>query len=113
MQNTTGDVLYFFCKKTDEKWQKPYQVPRTIISQLLVRDDSLYPWFETLCQESGHNTAASLANLQDTFLLALKKPSKPLIYIVVDALDECQQSLILASSLTIASMISKKTVKLF
>ena len=53
------------------------------------RDYHLYTRFETLCQESGHKTDASLANLQDAFLLALRKPSKPLIYIVVDALDKC------------------------
>ena len=112
IQTITGDVLYFFCKGTDEKRQKPFQVLRTLISQLLVRDDSLYPWFETLYQQSGHKTAESFASLQHSFQLALRNTSKPLIYIVVDALDECQQGPLLASSLITASKMSKTVVKL-
>jgi adenylate kinase family enzyme len=56
MQTVTGDTLYFFCKGTDEKRQEPFQVIRTLISQLLIRDESLYPWFETQYQQSRHKT---------------------------------------------------------
>lgn len=108
----TGDVLYFFCKGTQEKKMKPFQVLRTLISQLLSRDDSLYPWFETLYQQSGQKEAESIASLQHSFQLALRNTAKPIIYIVVDALDECQEAQRLAPFLMSASKHSNKPVKL-
>lgn len=86
-KTTTNDVLYFFCKGTDEKKSRPVQVLRTLVSQVLTRDDSLYPWFETLHQQSGQKTAESFASLHSSFQLALRNTSKPLIFIAVDALD--------------------------
>ena len=112
MQTITGDVLYFFCRGTDEKKQKPFQVLRTLVSQLLSRDESLYPWFETLHLQSGQRTAESFADLQHSFQLALRNTSRTLMYIVVDALDECQESHLLASSLIESVKTSKGIVKL-
>ena len=107
----TGDVLYFFCKATDTEKRQPFQALRTLLSQLLVLDDSLYPWFETLYQNSGHKTADSFANLQYSLQLALSNTSKPLIHVVVDALDECQQAPDLVNSLITALRASRRTIK--
>ena len=43
-------------------------------------------WFETLYQQSGQKIADSFAALHHSFQLALSDTSKPVIYIVVDAL---------------------------
>jgi hypothetical protein len=112
IRHLTGDVLYFFCKGTDEKKRQPFQVLRTLVSQLLARDYSLYPWFETLYQQSGQKTADSFASLHHSFQLSLGNMSKPLIYIVVDALDECQQAKDLALSMITISKESKRIVKI-
>jgi nucleoside-triphosphatase THEP1 len=111
-QAVRGDVLYFFCKGTDEKKQQPFQVLRTLVSQLLARDESLYPWFETLYQQSGQKVVESFATLHHSFLMALRNTSRPMIWIVVDALDECHKAQELASSLIAASKASKQIVKL-
>ncbi|KAH0552836.1 hypothetical protein GP486_006963 [Trichoglossum hirsutum] len=111
-QSITGDVLYFFCKGTDEKKKHPFQILRTLISQLLARDCSLYPWFETLYEQSGQKTASSFASLHHSFQLALSNTLKPLIYIVVDALDECQQAKDLVLSMITMSKESKGIVKI-
>lgn len=112
MQTTTGDVLHFFCKGTDEKKQKLFQVLRTLVSQLLSKDESLYPWFETLYLQSGQKTAESFATLEQSFQLALRNTSRTLIFIVIDALDECQEGCLLASSLIKLVKTSKGIVKL-
>lgn len=112
MHTAKGDVLYFFCKGTSESKMKPFQVLRTLISQLLSRDDSLFPWFETLYQQSGQKEADSFASLQHSFHLALRNTAKPIIYIVVDALDECQDNELLIPFLMETSKKSNRAVKL-
>ncbi|KAH8817304.1 hypothetical protein F5884DRAFT_853725 [Xylogone sp. PMI_703] len=111
MKTTTGDVLYFFCKGTDEKKNRPFQVIRTLISQILARDESLYPWFETLYQQSGQETAESFASLHSSFQLALRNTSKSSILIVIDALDECQEARDLIISILMATAETKVLIK--
>jgi len=110
-RTTTDDVLYFFCKGTDDKKSHPFQVLRTLVSQLLAKDESLYPWFETLHQQSGQETAESFASLHSSFQLALRNTSKQLIFIAVDALDECQEAKDLVFSMMAAAAETKKTIK--
>jgi len=111
-RTTTNDVLYFFCKGTDEKKSRPFQVLRTLVSQVLAKDESLYPWFETLHQQSGQETAESFASLHSSFQLALRNTSKQLIFIVVDALDECQEAKDLVLSMMTAAAETKRTIKI-
>ncbi|KAL3424962.1 NACHTdomain protein [Phlyctema vagabunda] len=110
--NITKDVLYFFCKGTDDKKSRPFQVLRTLISQLLAKDESLYPWFETLHQQSGQEKAESYSTLHSSLLLALRSTSKQCIFVTVDALDECQEAQDLILSLTTAVTESKASVKI-
>jgi energy-coupling factor transporter ATP-binding protein EcfA2 len=112
MRTTTNDVLYFFCKGTDERKCHPFQVLRTLASQILAKDESLYPWFETLHQQSGQETAESFASLHSSFQLALRNTSKPLIFIAVDALDECQEAKDLVFSMMTAAAETKRTIKI-
>jgi Cdc6-like AAA superfamily ATPase len=112
MRTITDDVLYFFCKGTDEKKSHPFQVLRTLVSHLLAKDESLYPWFETLQQQSGQETAQSFASLHSSFQLALRNTSKALIFIAVDALDECQEVKDLVFSMMAAAAETKKTIKI-
>jgi hypothetical protein len=110
-RTATNDVLYFFCKGTDEKKRRPFQVLRTLASQILAKDESLFPWFETLHQQSGQETAESFASLHSSFQLALRNTSKPLIFIAVDALDECQEAKDLVFSMMTAAAETKRTIK--
>lgn len=111
MRTTTNDILYFFCKGTDEKKNRPFQVLRTLVSQLLAKDQTLYPWFETLRQESGQEIAESFSSLHSSFQLALKNTSKPLVFIAVDALDECQEAKDLVFSIMTLTAETKISIK--
>jgi hypothetical protein len=82
---------------------KARMIPRNIhskslelSSQLLIRDESLYSWFETLYQQSGKKEAISMADLRHSLSLALDNTAKSSIYIVLDALDECDDAASLA-----------------
>jgi hypothetical protein len=105
-------VLYFLCKGTEEKKSRPFQVLRTLVSQLLAKDETLYPWFETLHQQSGQETAQSFASLHSSFQLALRNTSKLLIFIAVDALNECQEAKDFVFSMMTAATETKKTIKI-
>lgn len=115
IETTNADVLYFFCKGTDENKKRPLQVLRSLLSQLLVKTDGsdLYSWVDKVRLQSGQKTAQSFATLSHAFQFALGQDlQKPLLYIVVDALDECQDGSLLASSLITATKLSKGVVKL-
>ena len=105
-------MLYFFCKGTDEKKSHPFQVLRTLISQILAKEESLYPWFETLFQQSGQEKAESFATLHSSFQLALRNTSKQLLFIAIDALDECQEATDVVCSLMTAAAEAKRTIKI-
>jgi hypothetical protein len=108
-------VLYFFCKGTDENKNRPLQALRSLLSQLLSKTNGsdLYSWVDKLRFQSGQKTAQSFATLSHAFQFALgQELQKPLLYIVVDALDECQDGSLLAASLITASKLSKGVVKL-
>jgi hypothetical protein len=107
-----SDVIYFFCKGTDEKRQKPEPVLRTLISQLLSKDESLYPSFEKLHMHSGREIVEYFAELQDYYQLALRNTLRQTLYVVVDALDECQAGAQLVYSLIQSLRATNGTVKL-
>jgi nucleoside phosphorylase len=115
IETTNADVLYFFCRDTDETKNRPLQVLRSLLSQLLSKTEGsdLYSWVNKVRLQSGQKNAQSFATLSHAFQFALGQDlQKPLLYIVVDALDECQDGTLLASSLITASKLSKGVVKL-
>ncbi|KAL4963149.1 uncharacterized protein BDV14DRAFT_202189 [Aspergillus stella-maris] len=110
------NVFYFFCKDTAEGKSRPYQALRTILSQALVLDteNRVYPWLEQLRIQSGQPHVESPAVLQEALmhaLLALPSTSNSLC-IVVDALDECENGVFLASALTKVLNASNRPFKL-
>ncbi|KAF8854808.1 hypothetical protein BDZ45DRAFT_596539, partial [Acephala macrosclerotiorum] len=100
-----NDVLYFFCKGTDETKKHPFQVFRTLASQLLACHDSIYPLFAKLHEQSGQKEAKSLADLKRSICSGISTLSGP-IWIVVDALDECDDAVELMQSLTDLTKLS-------
>jgi hypothetical protein len=109
-------VLYFFCKDTEGGKSKPYQALRTIISQILAAEDGtdLVSWLEKVRLQTGQRHAESFATLHDSFCHALDTApvsGKPL-YLVIDALDECDDGRLLASTLCSALNASKRPFKL-
>jgi NACHT domain len=107
-----GDVVYFFCKGTDEKRQRPFQVLRTLISQLLFKQESLYSLLETPYSHTAQKNVESFASLQQFFQLILRNTSRTPLYVVVDALDECHEGSLLISFLVNSLKITKGTVRL-
>jgi hypothetical protein len=106
------DVLYFFCKGTEDGKNQPYQVLRTLIAQLLARDTSLDLYFTKMYQKSGQEKATSLTDLRAALKYALKNTSRSIVYIVVDALDECEEAEKLASTMIACTKTQETVVKL-
>ncbi|KAL4952499.1 hypothetical protein BDW69DRAFT_200710 [Aspergillus filifer] len=86
------NVLYFFCKDTAEGRSRPYQALRTLLSQALALDteDRVYVWLDQLRIQSGQTHS----------------------FIVVYALDECENGVFLATALTKALNASNRPFKL-
>ncbi|KAL3460012.1 hypothetical protein BJX64DRAFT_193425 [Aspergillus heterothallicus] len=109
-------VLYFFCKDTEGGKSKPFQALRTIISQVLAVEEGsrLLSYLEKLRLKSGQRHAESFATLREAFINAITvipSPEKPL-YFIVDALDECEDGCLLASTLCAALNNSNRPFKL-
>ncbi|KAL2843164.1 hypothetical protein BJY01DRAFT_197576 [Aspergillus pseudoustus] len=109
-------VLYFFCKDTEGGKSQPTQALRTIVSQILAAEegDRFVSWLEKVRLESGQRQAESFATLHEALRYALTLPrlSDTPLYIVVDALDECEDGCLLASTLSAALNTSKRPFKL-
>jgi len=84
-----GCVLYFFCKAGDMDKREATHVHRTLLAQLLHQDPALYSHMEPSYAKSGRATADSFVNVSTCLSLALCKTSQQLLFVVVDALDEC------------------------
>lgn len=100
-----NNVLYFFCKGTDESKKHPFQVFRTLASQLLACHASMYPLFAKLHEQSGQKEAKSLADLKQSIFSGISTLSSP-IWIVVDALDECDGAVELIQSMVNLTKLS-------
>lgn len=99
-------VLYFFCKAGDPEKRKSLHVLRTLLFQILRVDDSLYPLMETLYYQNGRAVADSYADVLDAFGLVMTKTNASPIYIILDALDECQDAHELVKALSNARKVS-------
>ena len=83
-------VLYFFCKASDIERRDPTYVHRTLLAQLLQYDHSLHAYIEPFYNTSGRVTADSFVDVSACILLAVSRTLHRQIFIVVDALDECE-----------------------
>ncbi|KAL4998438.1 hypothetical protein BDV10DRAFT_185260 [Aspergillus recurvatus] len=102
MDASHGHVIYFFCKDTTDSRSKPIHALRTLLSQVLAFSDDNRLWglLERLRVESGQKHAKSFATLRSAFESALS-PMKSMnlpLWVVIDALDECEDGHLLAST---------------
>ncbi|KAL4786488.1 hypothetical protein BJX76DRAFT_355037 [Aspergillus varians] len=116
LMDAGNPVLYFFCKDTEGGRSQPFEVLRTLISQVLSVDDGncLSSFLDNLRLQSGQRKAESFATLHEAFCYALSVlalSDRPL-YVVVDALDESNDGCLLASALSTALNASKRPFKL-
>ncbi len=82
-------VLYFFCQAGDPEKREITCILRTILSQLLLVDQSLYETLDPLYIRSGRAKADSYVEVYDAILLALSKTKETKLVVIIDALDEC------------------------
>ena len=83
-------VLYFFCQAVDPEKQDVTCILRTILSQLLLVDQSLYETLDPLYIQSGRAKADSYVEVYNAILQALSKTQETKLLVISDALDECQ-----------------------
>lgn len=83
-------VLYFFCQAGDPEKREITCILRTILSQLLLVDQSLYETLDPLYIQSGRAKADSYVEVYNAILGALSETKETKLLIVIDALDECQ-----------------------
>ena len=83
-------VLYSLCKASDIEKREPTHGHRTFLAQLLNYDFSLYAHVEPFYVGSGRPTADSVVDVSACPLSAMSNTSQRQVYIVVDALDECE-----------------------
>jgi hypothetical protein len=93
LQNTKSNtVLYFFCNNSDAEKRVSSQILRTMLWQLLQHDASLYqlllPWYH----RSGRPFADSDTQISAMFGAAVAGTKLSPLFLVVDALDECEDS---------------------
>ena len=99
----TGNVLYFFCKNTDADKNTPTAVVRTLLYQLYksVKDErsreSLNNDLGTALDRSGQQRAVNFTVLWQLFSTHIKSLGPAII--ILDALDECQDTSQLIQSL--------------
>ena len=85
-------ALYFFCVATDPEKMDTINILRTLLSQSLHIDESPYVVVEPSYMKSGRATADLYVDVYNTFISALARFTITKIYIVIDALDVCQDS---------------------
>ena len=85
-------VLYFFCKAGDVEKREATYIIRTLLSQLPHRDPSLYNQLDPYYIRSGRAVADSFVDACACLQLALSKTQLRPIYIIIDALDECEDA---------------------
>ena len=84
-------VFYFLCQAGDPEKREITCILRTILSQLLLVDQSLYETLDPLYIQSGRAKADSYVEVYNAILLALSKTKETKLLVFIDALDECQK----------------------
>ena len=89
-------LSYFFCQGTDSRLNNATAVLRGLIYQLLVQQQSLISYIREQYDKAGRqlfedvNAFVALSNI---FTKMLHDPRLTRVYLVVDALDECESGL--------------------
>lgn len=88
-----GIVSYFFCQRTDQRINNAISLLKGLIHMLADQEPSLKPFRdETVVVGSSKdsNYVSAVFSLSDTLLRALQGIQTP-VYLIIDALDECEK----------------------
>ena len=110
--NTKDPVLYFFCKASDAERTLPLHILRTLLWQLLDYDDSLYALLIPWQHRNGRPMADSEFDVRAMFEMAFSATRKSPIYLVIDALDECENPPDLLRALFQGPLVISKSLKI-
>ena len=96
LQTGPGLVSYFFCQNTDSRLNNAISVLRGLIWMLATKQDMLAKPLKTEYKSAGpklFESSDAFFNLQRILLAMLKITKHGTIYLIVDALDECDSGL--------------------
>ena len=85
----SSSVLFFFCNASDGEKRDTIYVLRTLLAQLLKIDSRLVDVILPLYQQSGRTFADSHTIVSEVLSTVLAKHKDHVLYLVVDAIDEC------------------------
>jgi hypothetical protein len=83
-------VLYFSCDNSDAEKRLSSQILRTVLWQLLQHDSSLYDFLMPWYHRSGRPYADSDVQICAMFKAAVAATKESTLFLIVDALDECE-----------------------
>ncbi|KAI8166258.1 hypothetical protein K4K49_013227 [Colletotrichum sp. SAR 10_70] len=91
-----GTMAYFFCQATDGRLNNPMAVLRGLVYMLLVQKPSLVASIRQKYDHAGKQLFEGVNAwdaLSTIFLDLLESPSLKRVYLIIDALDECETNL--------------------
>ncbi|OBT39539.1 hypothetical protein VE00_10654 [Pseudogymnoascus sp. WSF 3629] len=90
----SGMLSYFFCESSSPNLNRATDVLRGLIYQLVIYEASLLRILQTIYEESGSRSNLfegpnALHVLSDILEKLIQQSSQPRVYLMIDALDEC------------------------
>jgi len=82
--------LYFFCDNKDETRKTSKAILRSFLVQLLQQQPSFFKYAKNEYDKMGDQLRDSFDSLRDIFLAILRDPEASSTFILIDALDECE-----------------------
>src|SRR2546421_405855 len=82
--------LYFFCDNKDETRRTSKAVLRGLLVQLLQQQPSFFEYVKGEYDRMGDQLRENFNSLRDIFLAILRDPEASSTFILIDALDECE-----------------------
>lgn len=86
-------VVYFFCDSNHSEKRQSVVVVRSLIAQLLDLDATIESLMQPVFQQSGRAIADSDSAVSQMLSIVLQKQQDEILYVVVDALDECTEDI--------------------
>ncbi|KAF5664588.1 NACHT ankyrin domain-containing protein [Fusarium circinatum] len=95
-QGTDDHFLFYFCRFQHDLYNKPVNLLRSLIYQLLNFSTDMSKIQQVLSyldsQEKADNALSSLECLWNILEILLSQPSLSIVYCLIDGIDECQSS---------------------
>lgn len=113
-KSTPGLLSFFFCQGTDSRINSATAVLRGLIYLLVNQQPSLAPHLRKKYDQAGRSIfedANAWVALSDIFINMIQDPDLKVVYLVVDALDECVADLPKLLDLVILTSASSARVK--